>query len=339
MFEGAATDYCFSNFTSRIRVNDRSIIDPEFLLFSLLQFHMSGKTEALQRRTTGIRNLAFDDYKKSAIPLPPLAEQRMIASTLRTVEAAKDARRLELNLEHERKAALMAHVFTEGLRGEERCVTEIGSLPKSWKVIPLGDAVHFFQYGTSKKCVENAIGFPVLRIPNIVRGEVDTSELKYLAEAGGEATSLLLQPGDLIFVRTNGQQQYVGRCSMYRGEPANALFASYLIRARLKPVLSAAFVQMYTMTDTGRSFLSGKASNAADGKFNINTQTLRRVLVPVPSPDEQQRIEGVIDACSQKLVALGRELLAQEELFRGMLEELILGRLSTAKLLKKGEAA
>jgi type I restriction enzyme R subunit len=37
------------------------------------------------------------------------------------------------------------------------------------------------------------------------------------------------------------------------------------------------FVQLYTMTPQGRSWLSGQASHAADGKFNINGQTIRDI--------------------------------------------------------------
>lgn len=60
--------YCFSNFTSRLRVVDSNTVHPFYLFFYLLYFHDSGQTRQLQQRTTGIRNLMFQDYKDTTIP-------------------------------------------------------------------------------------------------------------------------------------------------------------------------------------------------------------------------------------------------------------------------------
>ena len=66
--------------------------------------------------------------------LPPLPEQRAIAHVLRAVQAAREARQREVSLERERKAALMAHLFTHGTRGEPTKQTPIGEMPGSWEV-------------------------------------------------------------------------------------------------------------------------------------------------------------------------------------------------------------
>ena len=69
------------------------------------------------------------------IPLPPLPEQRAIAHILQTIQEAKTARRRELALERERKAALMDYLFSYGTKGEPRKQTEIGEIPESWEVV------------------------------------------------------------------------------------------------------------------------------------------------------------------------------------------------------------
>ena len=69
-----------------------------------------------------------------SVLLPPLPEQRAIAHILRAVQAAREARQREVSLERERKAALMAHLFTHGTRGEPTKQTPIGEMPVSWEV-------------------------------------------------------------------------------------------------------------------------------------------------------------------------------------------------------------
>ena len=67
------------------------------------------------------------------IPLPPLPEQRAIASVLGAIQEAKFARQKAIALERERKAALMEYLFSHGTKGEPRKQTEIGEIPESWE--------------------------------------------------------------------------------------------------------------------------------------------------------------------------------------------------------------
>jgi len=75
-------EYSFSNFTTRIRVNEQKQINPVYLWRYLNYLYISGQTEKLQKQTTGIRNLIFSEYKSLQIPLPPLSEQKQIVAYL-----------------------------------------------------------------------------------------------------------------------------------------------------------------------------------------------------------------------------------------------------------------
>ena len=108
--------------------------------------------------------------------------------------------------------------------------------PMGWEVRPLADLVNEFRYGTSRKCYDSdgsEDALPILRIPNILRGRVDWTNLKFTSLRGDERTNLSLERGDVLFVRTNGNPEYIGRCAVFR-ESRQAAYASYLIRARLK---------------------------------------------------------------------------------------------------------
>ena len=74
--------FSFSNFTARIRVLDSKELNAEFLHKFLYFLYISGKTEPMQRHSTGIRNLQLTQYKDIDVPLPPLAEQERIVAKL-----------------------------------------------------------------------------------------------------------------------------------------------------------------------------------------------------------------------------------------------------------------
>lgn len=301
-----------------------------YLLWDKIRIELAGKMEG----STGRQRLSKSTIENTDIPFPPLLEQRAIAKALKAVQEAKEARQQELELELERKAALMQYLFTHGTRGEPRKQTEIGEIPQSWEVVKLGELCDLLQYGTSERCDSDENGIPVIGIPNVIGGRIDTSELKYLKLDPNAVNRFYLKMGDLLFVRTNGRREYVGRTAVFKDELEKTLFASYLIRARLKQnTLLPDWVQLYTMTSMGMSFLSGKASNAADGKFNINTQTIKNMLIPFPSLNEQMNVINIAQAMDEKNNCLEKEWFILNELFQAMLEELMTGRLSALPLI------
>lgn len=319
--------YVLSNHMTYMRVvGDK--VDRRFLAAYLHKRWFDGYYRKICRRHVNQASISKARIRNIAVPLPPLAEQRAIAHVLSRIQAAAQTQAAIAERARELKRALMARLFTEGLRGEPLKGTEIGPMPVSWHLASMRDVCEFFQYGTSERCDADSDGIPVLRIPNVVGGQIDLADLKYLKASAKTVDSLKLEPGDLIFVRTNGQRAYVGRCAVYKGKPQDALFASYLIRARLKAeTLLPDFVQLYTETEAGRGHLSGKASGAADGKFNINTQIIRAVPMPQPSLDEQREIIRVMQAVDAKVAAAERKRERLEELFRAMLEQLMTGKI------------
>jgi type I restriction enzyme, S subunit len=251
-------------------------------------------------------------------------EQRKIAAMLGTVQRAIEQQERLLQLTKELKKSLLRKLFTEGLRGEPQKMTDIGLVPESWEVATMEDVAFAFDYGTSVKCEPGKAGFPVLRIPNVVSGSIDLKNLKHGQPKRNEIGQLQLSNGDLLFVRTNGVLLNAGRCALFRGELSECYFASYLIRVRVdSSKVLPAFVNEYARTEVGTRFLSGRAIRTADGKFNINSGTLKRVLLPLPSPDEQREIVFQLDLVERKLRIQEDKHRALTDLFRTLLHQLM----------------
>jgi type I restriction enzyme, S subunit len=190
--------------------------------------------------------------------------------------------------------------------------------------VTLESVVLAFDYGTSVKCEHGKPGYPVLRIPNVVGGNIELADLKHGMPKRTELEQLQLRNGDLLFVRTNGVQANAGRCSLFRGELRHCYFASYLIRVRVEPSKAlAAFVNEYARTEAGRSFLSGRSIRTADGKFNINAGTLKRVMLPLPTLAEQTQIVHYLNLVEQKMSFHERKQAALTSLFSALLDQLM----------------
>jgi type I restriction enzyme S subunit len=311
----------------------KGISDKHYLFHILLHPEIRADLAGKMDGTTGRQRLSKEVLGAKQIPLPPLAEQRKIAGVLVLVQRAIEQQERLIAVTTELKKTLLHQLFTQGLRGEPQKQTEIGLVPESWEVVKLEDAAVTFDYGTSVKCEHGKAGVPVLRIPNVVVGSIDLSDLKHGQPKRSELEQLRLRDGDLLFVRTNGVLENAGRCALYRGELEGCYFASYLIRVRVNSSkVLPAFVNEYARTERGKSFLSGRAIRTADGKFNINSGTLKRVLLPLPSLDEQKEIICQLDLVERKLKLHKAKHSVLNDLFRTLLHQLMAAQLRVHNL-------
>ena len=308
---------------------DDSKINLDFLYYALLHLGLSRLVSDL------VPGLNRERAYSEALTIPENEiEQKRIAHLLSTVQRAIEQQEQLISLTSELKKALMQRLFTEGTRGKPQEQTEIGSIPQSWNVVRLADIADSFQYGTSVKCNYEADGSPVLRIPNVVGGHLDVVDLKFGKPKRNEIKPLKLKHGDLLFVRTNDVKENAGRCSMYRGELGDdCYFASYLIRVRTpRDELLPEFLDEYSRTETGTSFLSGRAIRTADGKFNINSGTLQEMLIPVPDTTEQTDIARTATLLDQKLSGHLDQRRQFQELFRTLLHQLMTAQIRVNNL-------
>jgi type I restriction enzyme S subunit len=301
-----------------------------YLLHPEVRALIAGKMEG----STGRQRVPERVVLEFPLPNPPREEQDKIAAVLWKVQRAIDVEEKLTATARELKQAAMRQLFTYGLRGEGQQETEIGHIPDGWSLRPLAELREFLQYGTSAKCEYAKQGNPVLRIPNILDGDIDAHDLKWCKLSAKEVDSWVLEQGDVLFIRTNGVRDRVGTCAVYHGQPECSLFASYLIRARLKKnELNPDFFQYFSNTPVGRAQLAGRASPAADGKFNVNTKHIDAVLVPLPKESEEQHeIVNILQALDRKIAIHERKRTSMQELFKILLHKLMTGEISVADL-------
>lgn len=304
-------------------------IDADYLLYALGS-RRAALTREIGTSAHGTRTLGSAALEALQIAIPRTSEQRAIGYVLSQIEERLGIATQTSTVLGNLRTAVIRTLFCAGLRGEPLKRAAIGMIPQSWEVIRLGDVIDRMNYGTSERCHSGGSGRPVLRIPNIVHDRVDTADLKYADLSESEIEKLRLKDGDLLFVRTNGDPAYIGRCAVYRGDPPDALFASYLIRARVDEArLLPDFVQSY-LAELGREQLLAAANSASDGKYNIDTGGLRGLLIPMPDLHEQKEIVHRLQAIDQRVIPARRRVETLSALFAASARMLTQGQLRLA---------
>jgi type I restriction enzyme S subunit len=257
-------------------------------LFHALQ---SKLPEFLSRSVGGAQpNISQEIIRRTSISLPPLKEQRRIAAILDKADTLRQKRRAAL----QKLDSLTQSIFLD-MFGDPT------SNPKGWAILPLGEIVDEFRYGTSNK--SEGVGKPALRIPNVIGGTLDLIELKTVPVDDAEFRRLRLEDGDLLFVRTNGNQDNVGRCAVFDRKlvegtgysPDDFIFASYLIRARFaRTKYDPIFLREFLLSSEGRRQLK-RLSKTSAGQFNVNTESLGAIRVIQPPILSQQVFRRSVD--------------------------------------------
>ncbi|MBE02864.1 MAG: restriction endonuclease [Euryarchaeota archaeon] len=172
---------------------------------------------------------------------------------------------------------------------------EFPQLPPGWSYIRLGNLIDEPTYGTSAKCDYEAGEQSVLRIPNIYRGRIDDSDLKFASFDIGEIDHLRLKVGDILTIRSNGSIALVGSCALIKETDTKHIFAGYLVRLRpnIKVIKSE-----YMLSAMSSHFLRKQIESAAkstSGVNNINSRELQNLIIPLASVEEQEEIISILD--------------------------------------------
>jgi type I restriction enzyme S subunit len=117
--------------------------DAGFIFYSLLTDDFINRVGNLERGAS-YPAVTDNDVLGQEIVVPPLPEQRAIAAVLSKIQTAAEVQEKIVTALKEVKAATMARLFREGLRGEPLKQTEIGEIPESWTmktIASLGDLV------------------------------------------------------------------------------------------------------------------------------------------------------------------------------------------------------
>ncbi|MDD5095839.1 MAG: restriction endonuclease subunit S [Dehalococcoidia bacterium] len=235
----------------------------------------------------------FPDFE---VQLPSLGVQQRIASILSAYDdlIENNRRRIELL---EQSARLLYKEWFVNMRfpGHEHVRIEDG-VPDGWERQPLAELCESIDYGYTASATLDEVGPKFLRITDIVPDIIDWSTVPYCLIEEDRLAKFRLVEGDIVIARTGATVGYAKR--LHRRFP-EAVFASYLVRLRLKPTIDNLMVGTFVESDQYKSYVKSNVGGAAQP--NANARVLSAVRILVPSPNIQrlfhEYVEPIKDLC------------------------------------------
>src|SRR5262249_2955133 len=128
-----------------------------------------------------------------------------------------------------------------------------------------------------------------VRVGEVGEWDINLNNCKYVSLEEKEFKRFSLQSGDIVLARAIGSEAHLGKLSITGKSSTPVVFDSHLMRIRTDPThLLPLFLTNWLKTDGGRARFMQQARQTSV-QFNINTEQIASIEIPVPPLPLQQK--------------------------------------------------
>ncbi len=244
------------------------------LLARFLMFYLSSQKEFLNKLAHGSsqKGLYLNQIRSLKIPIPSISSQQKIITELDGYQKIVD-----------------------GCRQVIDNYTPTIDIKPEWEMVTLNE-IATLKYGLGKSA-QNSGKHRFIRITDINElGLLKPDDKKYISIDESE-TDYILNKGDILMARTGATY---GKC-LYFESDESSVFAGYLIKISLQKKVLPKFFWIFSQSINFETQKKQLVVGGGQPQFNANT--LKKLLIPIPPLQEQERII--------------REVIVQQEIVKG----------------------
>lgn len=279
-------------------------ISPEYLYYLLRAKDWSKETNKAVMGAT-LNKATLSTIK---IQLHEYDNQLEIVNMLNRVSSSIDFRKQQLTKLDELIKARFVEMFGDPIQNE-----------KCWEIKSLFD-LGYCKNGMNFHKGDHGVEIHCLGVGDFKdRSTIhEVENLPFVALNESPDPDYLLQDGDIIFVRSNGNKELVGRClAIY---PANVpvTYSGFCIRYRLtSEEASVAYLLRVLKADSVRKKMAGRGANIQ----NLNQQTLSQLAIPLPPLSLQNQFADFVTEVDKSKVEVQKALDQTQLLFDSLMQQ------------------
>ncbi|MDO3377712.1 restriction endonuclease subunit S [Geoalkalibacter halelectricus] len=293
-------------------------IDTKYLLYAMLSLK-----EEIVKRGSGatVKGITQEELYKLKIPVPSLDDQIRIAHLLGKVEGLIAQRKESLQQLDELLKSIFLEMFGDPVRNEKGWAT--GSLSS---------------YGSFKNGLNFGKGESGTTVRYLGVGDfkskatlTDIDCLAFIELNALPSEEYFLREGDLLFVRSNGNRDLVGRCMAVYPGVEKVTYSGFCIRYRINdPTLQPTYIAHLFRSVAFRRILfqGGQGANIQ----NINQKTLSALPIPLPSKDLQNQFAAIVEKIEGLKSRYQKSLTDLESLYGALSHKAFRGEMDLSRV-------
>ena len=249
---------------------------------------------------------------------PSLSEQQKIASFLSAVDTKLQQLTKKAALLEAYKKGLLQKIFSQALRFKD----EFGNNYPDWEEKKLGDIGETFNGLTGKTKEDFGRGKPFIQYMQIFNSaKIDKSKFGYVDIKEGEKQKTV-QYGDIFFTTSSETPIEIGYSSVLTEEIEGLYLNSFCFGYRPNSLneLYPDFASYLFRSESLRKQIVKLAQGST--RYNMSKVQLMKVLIQLPSLDEQQKIANFLSSLDSKIELVSTQIENTKAFKKGLLQQM-----------------
>ena len=258
--------------------------------------------------------------------LPPLDEQKRIASALSKIDAYLE-NTIKLIEEKERFKRGIAKKLLTCKEGENIPEARFKGFEGEWEIVKLGDIGTITATGVDKKINDNETPIKLLNYLDVFnRNKLYEKEISYMTTATEKQLEKCnIRKGDLFITPSSEDKKGIAKSSVAMEDFKNTVYSYHIIRVRFNREIDLKFKSYMCDTD----FFHRQAYRLCDGsgqRYFIKLDNFRNMEICIPkSIKEQEKIGGYLSLLDKEIDNLKKQKELIKEMKRGAMQKLLSG--------------
>ena len=281
------------------------------------------------RGSTGRQRVPYSVFRKELnVALPPLEEQRQIATVLynidraiqKTEEVGKQAKRA--------KKGVAQSLVHEGIGSPKTKSAWMGKIPAHWDVREFSELIELSQNGIYIDSDDYGGPYPIIKMGDIFGGvKLDEPISERVHLDVDDIDKYATAEGDLVFARHAQAGWGAGDCTYVPEMDETAVVESNMVQVRLNNEVDPMFYAQYFNSEIGVKSI--KRITTTGNIKSISQGDLMNLKVPVPPREEQEEIAETLSVFDEQAEHSESEVERLRRLKQGLVQDLLSGTVRT----------
>lgn len=274
---------------------------------------------------TSIKGITTDEVKNTLITLPPIEEQKQIATVLSEMDELISLTEKEIS----KKKAIKQGAMQELLTGKRR----LPGFKGEWETFVFGDIFDFIPNNAFTRAQMDDSG----KVKNIHYGDIltkfgayisaDSKDIPYIAkeiDLSRFADKCYLQSGDIVIADT-AEDETVGKALEVINVERPVLAGQHTLLCRPKVRFAEKFLGYYLNAASYHNqllpFIVGTKVSS------VSKASIAQTKLVVPKYEEQQAIAAILSDMDDEITELEQKLAKYRQVKQGMMQQLLTGKI------------
>ncbi len=286
---------------NRYKFSHKGIVSPAYSVFEVINgdasfieqfFDSHVFSSKLYKIIQGGTRLAlkYKTLREIDLELPPIQEQKKIASILTSVDDLIENAQSQIKKFQDLKKSVINELLTKGIGHTDFKDSELGRIPKSWKITELSKVSMILSSNVDKKTIENETLVSLCNYMDVYKNLIITREINFMKASAkkSEINKFLIKKDDVIITKDSETPDDIA-ISSYVSEDFDNVLCGYhlsIIRSN-KSVVDGKFLSLFFKLDYTRHRFSILANGTT--RFGLNLKEIENSKILVPSLEEQKK--------------------------------------------------